>query len=173
MATPPKTMPLAQSMLSVVTAQRLEAKKYYEECAAWAEHLTEQRAEKEQLVKDAQRQMVDVAKQQAEALKKLKQAKDRYEALDEQEDHLSDLVSPKTSASTWALAAQAARRPEAKEFLTLLAAYKLQREAMSLHESASSSSSHQVPESTSASRSSKRPRSPDKKLARSKRAYVS
>ena len=40
-----------QKMLAEVTAKCARAKKYYEECEAWAEHLSQVRAEKEQRVR--------------------------------------------------------------------------------------------------------------------------
>ena len=186
MATPPKTKPPVQNMLAEVTAKCTQAKKYYEECEAWAEHLSQVRAEKEQRVREAQREMVDIAKQQTDAVKKAKQAKEAYEKWDEEEDKLSDLVCPKTRAWQWAAAAEAARKPHTRVFLEGMAALRAAQEQSQAHQqpsmtSASASSSSRRPRPpglvTPASRSSpssasKRPRSPPKPSSSSKGAYV-
>ena len=80
-------------------------------------------------------------------------------------------TAPPTRAWQWAAAAEAARRPEAKEFLTLMAAHKVQQEAFSHQEHQAPPGDFgfgvlfdfpQVHEGTLASRSSNRPGSPAK-----------
>ena len=171
----PMVAPPRQQMLSEVVERKRQRTEYRAELVSWIESLQQKKKGiqvQDELVSVQNRLRGREAAEMA-SMNKLRKMDELLEELNAKEDELLHGLLPPTKAWQWAAAADAARRPEAKEFLGLMAAHKLQQEATSA--SRSSSSTHQVPEDTSAPRSSKRPRSPPKPakpLSSSKGAYV-
>ena len=159
---PPMSVPPADQLLAAIVERKQEQQRYKEELETWIADLELKKKNFTKELESLNNKMSGCEGALLASYRKLAATNARLAELDEREDTYLDQMQAPTRAWQWAAAAERARRPEAREFLALMAAHRQRKEALSHQE-------HQVPpvptsSSSTSSSSKKRPLPPGLKM---------